>query len=124
MSEKELYSIIAKNINRYMDLRNLKQTDIAEYMNCSQPTVSSWCNGAKLPRMDRIDKLCELFGITRSDLMEDKESDSLQQEEELARRLLGNHDAKYAAFKLLQEMTEEEAETSLKILEAYTGGKK
>lgn len=80
MSEKELNQMIANNINRYMEKRGLNQKDIADYMGVSQTTASNWCNGIKLPRMDKIDKLCKLFRCNRSDLLEDPEDQSSLQD--------------------------------------------
>ncbi len=74
MSEKELNEIIAKNIRHYMDVKGLTQNDIAKSLNVAQSSISNWVVGIKLPRMDKIDKLCTLFGCTRSDLMTDAES--------------------------------------------------
>ena len=74
MSENELNMLIAARIQHYLEAKNKTQADLAEYMGVSQATVSNWCNGVKMPRMDKIDKICEFFGIERSDLMvEDKE---------------------------------------------------
>lgn len=50
----------------------MTQAELAERMNVSTATTSNWCNGVKLPRMDKIDKMCKLFGCLRSDLLEDK----------------------------------------------------
>lgn len=72
MSETEINSIIAKNILRYLEVRGKTQVDLAEYMNVSQATISNWCKGIKMPRMDKIDKICAFFNINRSDLLEDK----------------------------------------------------
>lgn len=79
VDEKVLNTIIAKNINIYMTRLGLTQLDVAKYMGCSQATISNWCKGIKLPRMDKIDRLCALFGCPRSALMEDKEISPLQQ---------------------------------------------
>lgn len=74
MSENELNMLIAARIQHYLESKNKTQADLAEYMGVSQATVSNWCNGVKMPRMDKIDKICEFFGIERSYLMvEDKE---------------------------------------------------
>lgn len=43
-------------------------------MNVTQSSVSNWCKGIKTPRMDKIDKICTYFGVTRSALM-DKQID-------------------------------------------------
>lgn len=72
MSEQELNSIIAKKINYYMELNDITQNELADYMGVSQATVSNWQKGIKTPRMSKIDKICEFFHIQRSDLMEDK----------------------------------------------------
>lgn len=69
MTEKEMNEIVAENIKRYMNARNLTQLDVADALGVHQTSVSSWCMGKKLPRMDKIDKLCELFNVRRSELL-------------------------------------------------------
>lgn len=68
MSEKELYDIVAGNIMKLLNWSNRSQADLAKYMNVSQTAVSNWCNGIKMPRMDKIDKICEFFGVNRTEL--------------------------------------------------------
>lgn len=70
MSEQELNEIIAQNITDLLESRGKTQFDLAEYMEVSQATISNWCNGIKMPRMDKIDRICEFFGVKRSQLME------------------------------------------------------
>lgn len=72
MSNQELNKLIARKISYYMSQKNISQQDLADYMGVSQATISNWCKGSKMPRMDKIDKLCTYFNISRSDLMEDK----------------------------------------------------
>lgn len=74
MSEKEINSVIAKNLNYFLNKTGKTQIDLSLFMNVSQATVSNWCKGLKMPRMDKIDKLCSFFNINRSDLMEDRTS--------------------------------------------------
>lgn len=71
MSEKEINEIIARNINMYLEHSGKTQVDLADYMNVSQATISNWCKGAKMPRMDKIDKICSFFSIKRTDLMDE-----------------------------------------------------
>lgn len=61
MSEKELNSIIAKNISKYLEIQSKTQSDLAEYIGVSQATVSNWCKGIKMPRMAKIDMICNFF---------------------------------------------------------------
>lgn len=76
MSEQEINEIIATNLTYYLNRSGKSQLDLAEYMEVSQATISNWCKGTKLPRMDKIDKICRFFGISRSELMSDNNDDS------------------------------------------------
>lgn len=72
MSEQEINEIIAQNLTKFLNRSGKTQIDLADYMDVSQATVSNWCKGLKLPRMDKIDKICSFFNISRSDLMNDE----------------------------------------------------
>lgn len=73
MNKQEINKIIAENLTYLMDKSGKTQLDLADYMGVSQATVSNWCKGIKLPRMDKIDRICDFFNITRSQLMESAE---------------------------------------------------
>lgn len=68
-NEKNLNTIIASNITRLLNARNKTQLDLAEHLGVTQATVSNWCNGIKMPRMDKIDRICLFFDVPRSALM-------------------------------------------------------
>ena len=72
MSESDYKRIFRKNLKSYMDLNNKSQMDIVNDLHLSQSTVSNWCTGLKLPRMDKVQMLADYFGIEKSDLLEDK----------------------------------------------------
>lgn len=74
MNEQDINKIIAENISFLLDKNGKTQFDLADFMGVSQATISNWCKGVKLPRMDKIDKICDFFNVSRSRLMEDKES--------------------------------------------------
>lgn len=74
--ENSVNLTIAKNLNKYLDFNHMSQADLARIMNVSTATTSNWCKGIKLPRMDKIDKICSIFGISRSDLMDKKNETS------------------------------------------------
>ena len=74
MSEEEYKIIFSKNLRYYLDLDGKTQADLCEYMNVSSATVSDWCNGKKMPRMDKIQAICNFLRIEKSDLLEDKGS--------------------------------------------------
>lgn len=78
MNESAFNNSFAQNLKFYLKQANMTQADLAEYMNVSTASISNWCTGNKIPRMDKVDKLCELFDINRSDLIEDKDTEHKQ----------------------------------------------
>ncbi len=74
MSEENYKKIFSKNLNYYMKLNNKNQVDIITDLGFNKSAVSTWCNGTRLPRMDKVDALAKYFRINRSDLIEDHSS--------------------------------------------------
>lgn len=72
MSEETYKRIFSKNLNYYMTLNAKTQTDLINDLGFNKSAVSTWCNGTRLPRMDKVEKLAQYFKINRSDLMEEK----------------------------------------------------
>ncbi|RHP85349.1 XRE family transcriptional regulator [Roseburia sp. AM59-24XD] len=48
------------------------QMDLMRDLGLSSSTVSNWCTGSKLPRMDKVQMLADYFHILKSDLLEEK----------------------------------------------------
>ena len=45
---------------------------MANALGISYFTITSWVNGTKYPRMDKVEMLADYFGILKSDLIEEK----------------------------------------------------
>lgn len=71
MTQDEYAKIIAKNLKRIAYENDKTQADISRDLNINKQTVSSWFRGERIPRMGKIDLLCEYFHCKRSDIMED-----------------------------------------------------
>lgn len=71
----DLRKIFADNLNKYMREKGITQTDIVEKLGVTSSTASDWCNGNKYPRVDKMQKLAELFDIYMSDLTDDKSTE-------------------------------------------------
>ena len=67
--KKSTSQIFTENLNRLMEMQDVKQSDICRYLNVSKATVSTWCRGEKFPRIDKVDMLARLFGVDRSALI-------------------------------------------------------
>ena len=72
MSDEDYRRIFARNLSRYMELCNKKQADIINDLGINKSAVSTWINGTRMPRMDKVQALADYFGINKSDLLEDK----------------------------------------------------
>lgn len=74
MSEDAYKKIFSRNLNYYMALNGKTQTDLINDLGLNKSAVSTWCNGTRLPRMDKVELLAQYFKVNRSDLIEDKSS--------------------------------------------------
>ena len=70
MSDEKEKQIFADNLNYYMKKHGKTQADIISDLNINKSTISTWCNGTKMPRMGTIQTLADYFGIKKSDLVE------------------------------------------------------
>ncbi len=72
MSEDEIRKIFSKNLSEVLERRGKSQKDLVDYIGVSSSTVSNWCTGQKLPRMDKIQSIASWLGVNSSDLLERK----------------------------------------------------
>ena len=66
--------IFADNLQRLMRLNRERQVDIARLLGVSKSTVSAYCSGAQMPRMDKIEQLARHFGVGRAALIGDDDT--------------------------------------------------
>lgn len=64
--------IMAKNIRYYMDSRGIDRNKICADLNLKYTTFTDWINAKTYPRIDKIELMANYFGISKSDLVEDK----------------------------------------------------
>lgn len=72
MLDVDYKRIFTKKLKHYMDINSKNQMDLMNDLKLSSSTVSSWCTGAKMPRMGKIQMLADYFGINKSDLIEEQ----------------------------------------------------
>ena len=66
---KEIFS---RNLMYYIERSGKTQKELAEMLNVPTSTFNNWIMAKKYPRIDKIEMLANYFGITKSDLIEDK----------------------------------------------------
>lgn len=78
MDKKQIErNIFSRNIKRYMNLRNVSQSDLSRDLGINSSTISDWVNAKKYPRMDKVQLLADYLNILKSDLVEERTSTPL-----------------------------------------------
>lgn len=65
--------VMAKNIRYYMELNKVNSTEICKALGFKQSTFSNWINAKIYPRIDKIELMANYFGISKADLVEERE---------------------------------------------------
>lgn len=62
--------IMGDNIQFYMDERGINRKDFAKALGVPYSSLTDWLNGKTYPRIDKIQKMADYFGIEKADLVE------------------------------------------------------
>ena len=63
------FIIIGSNIQYLLKRSGMSRHDLAVRLGVSDASVGFWCIGKKCPRMDKVDRMCAVFGCERSDIL-------------------------------------------------------
>lgn len=63
-------AILARNIQYYLDLKGKERQEMAKDLGFNYSTVCNWFQGVKYPRIDKIEKMAQYFGVNKSELIE------------------------------------------------------
>lgn len=104
-NEKEYNERLGKRLSAFLNALNMSQVELAQKVGVTPASVNNWCKGIKIPRMPKIDKICEVLGITRSQLMDDTPEGNKDLEEaiELYQRVQSLSPEKQAEFQSFLE---------------------
>lgn len=75
MSEKEQRQIFQKNLLSLLNKNIYSQNEVAEYIGVSPQTFNTWCRGIAIPRMSKMQKLADFFGVKKSSLFDEQAND-------------------------------------------------
>lgn len=68
--------IMAKNIRHYMEKYNKTRQEMCDALGVKYTTFTDWVKGNSYPRIDKIELMANYFGISKADLVEDRNDDS------------------------------------------------
>lgn len=62
--------IMAINIKRFMAMKGVDRNTVCAALGIKYTTLTDWINAKTYPRIDKIEKLANYFGVDKSDLVE------------------------------------------------------
>lgn len=71
MGEDYYKKIFSENLRYFMEANGKSQIDLINDLGLNKSAVSTWVNGTRLPRMDKVELLANYFHVNRSDLIEE-----------------------------------------------------
>lgn len=74
MTDKEIARIFGLNLKKFLSIYGIKQNELAKRLGVGTSTVNNWVQGQKLPRMSKVDAMCEIFGCSRSAFIDETAS--------------------------------------------------
>ena len=126
VNNNDLSTVFAKNFNHYLKVCEKTKQDISDLLNIPYRTVLSWATGDSYPRMNKIEALANLFGIRKSDLIEDKEKliPSPQDEVWEIRAELQQRPELKVLFDMSKKATKEDVEKAIQMMEIITNARR
>lgn len=121
MPDEKLRQIFAENLNNYLELNGYNQADLARHMHVSTASTAKWCTGQSIPRIDKIQSICNWLGIEKSDLLEDKHGQKPQyylnaETAKVAQEIYDDKDL-HALFDAARDATPDELKRAKKFLQ-------
>lgn len=78
MNTEENKQIMAENIKRQMERKGVTKQQICDALDFKYTTFVDWINAKTYPRIGKIEAMANYFGCEKSDLIEDKEKPTAQ----------------------------------------------
>ena len=108
MEKNNNKNVFATNLNNLMVAQNKSRKDLSDALGISYFTITAWVNGTKYPRMDKVEMLANYFGVLKSDLIEEKERKSTEEE--------GLSEQKKALIQFANMVPEDKVELVLRVM--------
>ena len=61
--------VFKRNLNALFIEKGSTQKELADFIGVHPSTINEWIKGRKVPRMDKIDKICTFFNVSREKLL-------------------------------------------------------
>ena len=71
MTEIDARKVFGRNLSEILYEKRISQKELMQHMKVSSATVSDWCSGKKMPRIDKLTSIANFLNVKMSDLVEE-----------------------------------------------------
>ena len=118
MTEEEQRKIFSENLTKLLQRCGKTQMQLANSLDVSKSTVSSWCSGSKMPRMGKIDEIAAWLSVSRSELIEENNGAADNGDVSDLLEALRTRPEMRMLFSVSKDATKEDIEKAVAIIEA------
>ena len=118
MTEAEQRKIFSENLTKLLQRCGKTQMQLANSLDVSKSTVSSWCSGSKMPRMGKIDEIAAWLSLSRSELIEEGGGNTDNKDVSDLLEALRTRPEMRMLFSVSKDATKEDIEKAVAIIEA------
>lgn len=114
-------AVFGNNLAYYVERSGKSQRELATMLGVASSTFNDWVKGRKYPRIDKIEMLANIFGILKSDLIEERteEHREMQKKNNVTADIvlrMQSDDEFFTAVKTLHEMDPDKLSSLLGLL--------
>lgn len=101
---------IGKNIQTYLKTYNMSRIDFARRLEVTPTAIGCWIKGTRVPRASYINKMCEIFNCSFSDIMDEPKTVEVVQNDLLLQRITDyagrlNNEGKEKVLSYMQDLS-------------------
>ena len=106
MTKEWSRQVFSRNLRKYIADSGKTQKELADIIGVSAPTFNEWVSGKKFPRIDKIQKLADCFGILKSDLIEEKLTEEKEKDNDIMADIIVRMRTDDGFFELVKSLNE------------------
>jgi repressor LexA len=119
--------VLAENLEYYLNKYDMQKKELAQRIGVGQSTVTDWCKARAYPRMDKVQKVAEVFGIEMSDLVEirgiENKTYVLKEAQKIAVDLVENPES-LALYQEIKKLSSTNKAIVMALINSLNGGNK
>ena len=102
-------TVMARNLKAQMALKGVSAKELSSALNFPYTTVLSWLKGDNYPRIDKIEAMADYFGVLKSNLIEEKKEQPIED---------GLSEKRKALMQFAMDVPEDKAEMILRVMKS------